>query len=211
MPQLPSLSQNYAAATYHSPPNSSRGPSDSTGVPALRNFAAPAAENIVNPREWATLSPEQQSAAMYSCMYSCFVSNQQTQAKVSAISERIVAAENNAFSAMEMASTAKQTAMQARDEVVQLRADITGQRGVGGTAQQSFANSTTWGSSILISGLPESVGTDYEAVTISIFRAIGARKFTVDITSATLKKFNNRNSSASRPRSHPRNVTSSAQ
>ena len=57
-------------------------------------------------------------------MYSCFVSNQHTQATVSTISERIVAAENNASPAMETASTAKQTAMQARDEVLQLREDI---------------------------------------------------------------------------------------
>ena len=199
-PYRPSHSQSFRTAPYANTPNSSRVPSYPGGIRALENFTAPAAENIVNPREWATLSPDQQSAAMYSCMYSCFVSNQQTQSQVSAISERIITAENNATAAMEMASSAKHTAAQARDEVVQLRADIAGQRGLGSAGQQPAAGGTTWGSSILISGIPESAGTDYEALAISIFKAIGASKFTVDITSATLRKLNNRNSSAARPR-----------
>ena len=115
---------------------------------------------------------------MYACMYSCLLSNQNVQSQLSEINARVATSENNASRALSLATNNQ-------DEVARLREEVTDLRAAPANSTQS--NTTSWGSALIVSGIPSSAGTNYESLVISIFKTIGAERFVTDISSVTLR------------------------
>ena len=192
--------QNFRPISYPNTPHSSH-PSAGMGRPSLAMTIPtpdlPHDSQIVHPDTWANLSPAEQQSAMYSCMYSCLMSNQRVQSQISAINERVATAEGNASTALQVASSNKNTISYVQDEVVQLRSEVKGLREASATGMNNSSLNFTWSSSLLISGIPFAAGKNYEEIAHLIFKAIGAQRYISDITSATRKERQHKPSFAS--------------